>query len=279
MDTALHSKENSPRLWQIPPLLRDHHKYDRGHAAILGSSTMTGAAKLAALAAQRIGAGLVTIAAPRITWPVYAIAMQSIMTAPLDGAKDWLAFLAARKVKAVVLGPGIEPGPPLAHAIEAAVKKKLPLVLDAGALTLLASSPPLRKAIKGSGAVLTPHEGEYDKLAAAMKLNRSADKATRAVALGHALGCVVVLKGAETFVAGPNGQLVRNDVYAPWLATAGSGDVLAGMIGGLLAQGMKPFDAAAAAVYLHGKAALAFSRGMIPEDLLLEIPRQLRLLK
>lgn len=279
MDASLHSKENSPRLWQIPPLLRDHHKYDRGHVALMGGSAMTGAAKLVALSAQRVGAGMVTLAAPRAVWPIYAISMQSIITTPLDGAKDWLALLSTRKVSAVALGPGMAPDQVLGGAMTAALKKKLPMVLDAGALTVLANSAPLRKAIKGSGAVLTPHEGEYEKLAAAMKLDRKASKATRVAALAKALGCVVLLKGPDTFIAAPDDQLVRNETHAPWLATAGAGDVLTGLITGLLAQGMASFHAACAGAYLHSKAALVFSRGMIPEDLLQEIPRQLRLLK
>lgn len=270
MDRRSDTKENSPALWQIPPLLRHHHKYDRGHVALLGGATMTGAAKLAALAAQRAGAGVVTLASERSVWPIYAMGMMSVITRPLDSMADWSQMLSARKVSAVLLGPGAAPEE-LEEALDIALKQKLPLVLDAGALTALAMSAPLRQRCAGSGAILTPHAGEYEKLAASLRMPPD----TREHQLRHMaamLGCVVVLKGADTLVASPAGALVHMAIDAPWLATAGTGDVLAGIIAGLRAQGMDAFDAACAGVWLHGHAAASCGRGMVAEDLLQALP-------
>jgi hydroxyethylthiazole kinase-like uncharacterized protein yjeF len=277
MNRAPHTKENSPALWQIPPLLRDHHKYDRGHVALLGGATMTGAAKLAALAAQRAGAGLVTLAADRAVWPIYAMGMMSVITLPLDGPKDWATLLAARKVSAVLLGPGCAPGE-LKRAMPTALKTSLPLVLDAGALAWLAQHPvsPVRN--ETMRLVLTPHAGEYARLAQAYGIADAPSPQARAQQLARASGAIVVLKGADTAIAAPQGPVVRNRADAPWLATAGTGDVLAGLIAGLLAQGMAPFDAACAGVWLHSEAARTFGPGMVAEDLLGAVPTVLRAL-
>lgn len=263
--------DNGPALWALPPLREGDHKYHRGHVALMGGA-MTGAAKLAALAAQRAGAGVVTLASNRETWPIYAASMASVITRPVDSVQDWSALLRERKVNTVVLGPGMTPDATLADAIHAAQAEQLPMILDAGALELLAGSAPVRHVVEGSGAILTPHEGEYRKLASTYKLDTAAIKPARACGLAKATGCIVLLKGDVSIIAAPDGMVVRNRASAPQLASAGTGDVLAGMIAGLLAQGMRPFYAACAAAYLHAKAAQCIGRGLIAEDLIAALP-------
>lgn len=257
-------------MWQIPPLLRSHHKYDRGHVALLGGATMTGAAKLAALAAQRAGAGVVTLASDRTVWPIYAMGMMSVITRPLDGMGDWKWILKARKVTTVLLGPGAAPDE-LAEPLAVAVQQALPLVLDAGALALLAARAPLRKTIAQAQAILTPHEGEFRQLATAMKLG-DGPREQQLWRMASQLRAVIVLKGADTLIANPEGAMVVNHADAPWLASAGTGDVLAGIIAGLRAQGMAAFEAACAGVWLHSAAAARFGRGMVAEDLVQALP-------
>ena len=262
--------ENGPKQWTIRPLAADDHKYSRGHVLVWGG-TMTGAAKLAAWAAQRAGAGMVTIASTPTAWTIYASSMASVLTRALDKPGDWAWILKHRKVSAVVLGPGAEPLE-LRAPLLAAIKQEKPLVLDAGALELLAKAPALREKLTGMSFLCLPHEGEYRRLAEALGLDTTAAKPARTRALAAALGGVVVLKGAETIIAAPDGRTLRQRISAPWLATAGTGDVLAGIAGALLSQGMEPFEAAAAAVWLHAEAASHHGPGMIAEDLLMSLP-------
>jgi hydroxyethylthiazole kinase-like uncharacterized protein yjeF len=277
--TRANEKENAPSHWRLPPLHTDDHKYRRGHVALLGGGKMTGAAKLAAIAALRIGAGVVTLAATAEAWPIYAAALASVITRKLTEKEDWRWILQNRKVNTVLLGPGAEPDGLLRDAFIATAERALPMVLDAGALTLLAEEPVLRGHLKGQRFVCLPHEGEYRRLAKAFGLDDAATREMRAQALAEALGGVVVLKGSQSIIADVAGKLRINSNAPPWLATAGSGDVLAGMVAGLLAQGMTPFDAACAGVWLHGGAADRLGRGMIAEDLLEEIAPVLRALE
>jgi len=264
---------NDPSRWTLPPLQVDDHKYTRGHALILGGAVMTGAARLAALAAQRTGAGLVTILAPAEVWPIYAASMLSVITRPLvHGA--WDAMMLDARVTAVLAGPGAGINDTLRESILAALEAKKKLVLDADAITLLACDASLRG--KLANTILTPHEGEYLALASALRLDTTADKPTRAMVLAQRLGAIVLLKGADTCIATPDGACIRNDNGPVWLATGGTGDVLAGMITGLVAQGMPLFDAACAGAWIHGAAAQTFGPGMIAEDLLIEIPATLQ---
>lgn len=267
-------QRNHPSLWQIPPLLPDDHKYTRGHVLLLGGASMTGAARLAALAAQRVGAGLVTLAAPPSAWPVYATALMSVITHKLtkDAGFGWL--LDQRKVNVVLLGPGTDPLE-VRGRLTAAIKRSKPLVLDAGALTLLAHAPALREKLRDVPFILLPHEGEYRALAQAIGLDTAADKPERALALAQALGGVVLLKGADTYIAAPDGRVLLQETQAPWLATGGTGDVLAGIVAGLVAQGMGMFEAAASAAWLHSEAAQAFGAGMVAEDLIAVLPEAL----
>ncbi len=278
---------NSPELWGSLFPIQDceGHKYKRGHAIVVsGPLSTTGAARLTARGALRAGAGLVTIASPKDALPVHAAANLAVMVRLVDTPPDLSAFLADRRFNAVILGPGIGVGPATRDLVLAALDGKRAVVLDADALTSFADEPGrLFAAIAARGperTVLTPHEGEFGRLfdksdelkAAHSKLEKARDAARRA-------GAVVLLKGADTVIAAPDGRAAINANAPPWLATAGSGDVLAGFVTGLLAQGMPIFEAAAAAVWLHGEAAREFGPGLVADDLIEALPAVLRRLK
>ncbi|NYT23330.1 NAD(P)H-hydrate dehydratase [Alcaligenaceae bacterium] len=264
--------ENLPSLWaaHFPWPRGDTHKYRRGHVLVGGGAVMTGAARLAALGAARIGAGLVTIAAPMAAWPVYAAAMTSIMVQPLPG-DDFSPALADERRNVVVLGPGAGVNAQTRDRVLAAAQTGRALVLDADALTVFADDPSsLFRALKGP-CILTPHEGEFQRL-----FGCRGDKLERARGAARQAGAVVILKGPDTVVAEPGGRAAINANAPAWLATGGTGDVLAGMAAGLLAQGMPAFEAACAAVWMHGEAARLAGPGMISEDLPGGLPRVLR---
>ena len=263
-------KENGPDHWRIPPLVATDSKYTRGHVLILGGEAMTGAARLAALAAQRAGAGLVTLAATKASWPVYAASMLSVIARACN-ATQWQALVKDTRIDPVLIGPGAGIEARTRTSILAAAKAGKQLVLDADALSLLAADAALRKAVARSPKIITPHEGEYARLAKALKLDGKAEKSVRAAALATALQAVVVLKGSDTYIAAPDGRLVVSHPPA-WLATGGTGDVLAGIIAALVGQGMELFDAASAGVWLHAEAARGFGPGMIAEDLIAALP-------
>lgn len=258
---------NSTALWHIPPMVAADHKYTRGHVGVVGGAVMTGAARLAALAAQRAGAGMVSIAAPMEAWPIYAASLMSVITLPLRDTAELAVLARTRKWSVWLLGPGCAPEA-MHEPLRIACESGLPMVLDAGALATLATDAALRRMLAGKPFALLPHEGEYKALAQACGLDVSAPKPERARALAHALGGVVLLKGADTYIAAPDGRVVHHASDTPWLATAGTGDVLAGMVAGLAAQGMALFDACCAGAWLHTEAAHAHGVGMVPEDLL-----------
>jgi NAD(P)H-hydrate epimerase len=270
---------NEPALWRadFPWPEPDSHKYARGHAVVVsGPVYSTGAARLGARGALRIGAGLVTVASPRDALQVNAAQLTAIMVREADDARGLTSFLADRRKNAVLLGPGLGVGERTKELVFAALRSDAAIVLDADALTSFAEDPaPLSSAIASRNApvVLTPHDGEFARLfpdlATAPKLERARMAAARA-------GAVLVLKGADTVVAAPGGTASINATTSPYLASAGTGDVLAGMALGLLAQGMPAFEAASAAVWLHGAAALAFGPGLIAEDLPETLPKVLR---
>jgi hydroxyethylthiazole kinase-like uncharacterized protein yjeF len=230
--------------------------------------TRTGAARLAARGALRIGAGLVSVASPRDALPIHAAQLTAIMILPMDGSVDLVDILADERRNAVVLGPALGVGDMTKALVEAALGMRPAAVLDADALTSFAGAPAtLFELVKGRAAptVLTPHDGEFARLFPDLgetpsKLDRVREAAVRA-------GAIIVAKGADTVVASPDGRAAIADNAPPDLATAGSGDVLAGMIAGLLAQGMPAFEASAAAVWMHGAAARGKGRGLIAEDL------------
>jgi ADP-dependent NAD(P)H-hydrate dehydratase / NAD(P)H-hydrate epimerase len=254
----------------------DGHKYTRGDAVVVsGGASSTGAARLAARGALRVGAGLLTIASPRDALAINAISNLAIMVRQVDGPHELSAFLADRRRNAIIMGPGLGVGTGTRELVLAALSGERAVVLDADALTSFSDQPAvLFAAIRGRGSsatVLTPHLGEFARLfpptgEPPFKLEQARQAAARA-------GAFVVLKGPDTVIAAPDGRAAINGNAPPWLATAGAGDVLAGLIGGLLAQGMPGFEAAAAGVWLHGEAGNEIGPGLIAEDLPEAMPR------
>jgi len=263
---------NAPNLWAKSfPLPRvDGHKYARGHAVVVsGGVSSTGAARLAARGALRAGAGLVTIASPCEALAVNAAASLAVMVRPVDGADELTSFLDDPRRNVVLLGPGGGVGQPMRDLVLAALKGERAVVLDADALTSFADElQALCAAIRtrGKATLMTPHEGEFSRLFKILG-DEAPSKLERARWAAQTTGAVVLLKGPDTVVAAPDGRAAIADNAPPWLATAGSGDVLAGIAAGCLAQGMPGFEAAAAAVWLHGEAGSAAGPGLIAEDL------------
>ena len=278
--------ENLPVLWRrdfpLPKL--DGHKYNRGHAVVVsGPLWSTGAARLAARGALRAGAGLVTIASPRDALAVNAAASFAVMVRPVDGAAELAKFLSDRRLNAVAIGPGVGVGEATCERVLAALSGERAVVLDADAITSFAADPQrLAKALRARSApatILTPHDGEFSRYFGALDAKTQAlSKLERTRLAAKLVGAVVVLKGADTVIAAPDGRAAINANAPAYLATAGAGDVLTGMATGLLAQGMPAFEAAAAAVWLHGEAAAAFGPGLIAEDLPEMLPRVYRAL-
>jgi ADP-dependent NAD(P)H-hydrate dehydratase / NAD(P)H-hydrate epimerase len=282
---------NTPALWSsaFPALQTDSHKYSRGAALVLsGGAHHTGAARLAARAALRAGAGLVTLASPLDAAAINAAHSTAIMVAPFDGAAGFAELLADARRNAIVMGPGAGVGAATKALVALALARKesgaspRSFVLDADALTSFAGEAgalaALTKGVRIDTAI-TPHDGEFGRLFLANpEIAKLPSKLARARAAAAFLGAVVVSKGADTVVAAPDGRAAIGYDLPPTLATAGSGDVLAGLIGGLLAQGMPTFEAACCAVWLHGAAARAFGPGLIAEDLPEALPQVLRAL-
>ncbi len=269
---------NDPRVWaaQFPLPRVDGHKYARGHAVVVsGVLSSTGAARLAARGALRAGAGLVTIASPREALAVNAAASLAVMVRPVDGVGETTAFLSDARRNAVVLGPGGGVGSQMRELVLAALAGERAVVLDADALTSFADQPgTLLEAIlsRPGATVMTPHQGEFDRIFNIVA-ERTLSKLELARKAAERSGAVVLLKGADTVVAAPDGRATISDNAPPWLATAGSGDVLAGIVAGCLAQGMPGFEAAAAAAWLHGEAGAEAGPGLIAEDLAEVLPR------
>jgi ADP-dependent NAD(P)H-hydrate dehydratase / NAD(P)H-hydrate epimerase len=274
---------NSPSLWleNFPVPSVEGHKYTRGHVVVASGTTFsTGAARLAARAALRAGAGLVTIASPREAVAVNAAASLAVMVRPVDGGVELAGFLSDARRNVVVLGPGGGVGRSTRDLVLTALAGERAVVLDADALTSFAAEPQTLiaslKARKGA-TVLTPHEGEFSRLFNTMEeFSRAPSKLDRARLAAARTGAVCLLKGADTVVAAPDERAAIMDDAPPWLATAGSGDVLAGLVAGLLAQGMPGFEAASAAVWLHAQAGTAAGPGLIADDLPEVMPRVYR---
>jgi hydroxyethylthiazole kinase-like uncharacterized protein yjeF len=275
---------NGPELWKasFPVPQVDAHKYARGHAVLVsGGFWRIGAARLAARGALRAGAGLVTIASPREALAAHAAANLAVMVRPVDGAAELAAMLEDRRLNAVVLGPGGGVGAPMRELVCAALAGERAVVLDADALTSFAEDPAalLCATAARSATVMTPHQGEFNRVfKGEPKILQAASKLEAARAAAARSNTIVVLKGPDTVIAAPDGRAAISDNAPPWLATAGSGDVLSGMIAGLLAQGMPAFDAACAAVWLHGEAGNAVGPGLISEDLSEALPQVFRTL-
>ncbi len=291
---------NQPPLWlaRFPRVRSDGHKYTRGHAVVVsGGPESTGAARLGARGALRAGAGLVTVAGSPAATMINAVHLTAIMVRSVTGAKGLEALLSDARLNAVLIGPGAGVGADTVALLRVALSTKAALVLDADALTSFAGGDPdaattrasigflgrsadagaeptdLFEAIRARTApvVLTPHEGEFKRLFPAL----SGSKLARAQAAAQLSGAVVLLKGPDTVIAAPDGRAAINENAPPTLATAGSGDVLAGFITGLVAQGMPAFEAATAAAWLHAECGNVFGTGLIAEDIPAMLPRVL----
>jgi len=270
--------ENGLALWGngFPKLAPDTYKYRRGHAVVAsGPLHATGAARLAARAALRIGAGLVSVASPLDAVGVNAAQLTAIMVKPFDGAKGLSALLADKRFNAVAIGPGCGVGVLTQDLVAAVLASGAAAVLDADALTSFADDPNTLFRQLREACVLTPHDGEFERLFPGV-LKSAPSKLEAAREAARKAGCVVLLKGPDTVVASADGRAAINTNAPPWLATAGAGDVLTGMIAGLMAQGMAAFEAANAAAWLHGEAANRFGAGLIAEDIPEQLPAVLR---
>jgi ADP-dependent NAD(P)H-hydrate dehydratase / NAD(P)H-hydrate epimerase len=256
---------NHPRLWRrlLPRRTPASHKYAHGHALVLGGGmASSGAARMAARAALRGGAGLVTVVCPKDALAVYAAHLTAIMVAPFADDQEFAQVLADPRRNGMLLGPGAGVGELLRGRVLQALAAKKACVLDADALTSFQDQPEgLFGAIAGP-CVLTPHDGEYRRLFA-----HEGDRLTRARAAAAQSGAVMLLKGGDTVIAAADGRAFIQPDAPPALATAGSGDVLGGIVLGLLVQGMPAFEAAAAAVWLHARAGYLVGTGLIAEDL------------
>ncbi|MDB6083996.1 MAG: Carbohydrate kinase, partial [Gammaproteobacteria bacterium] len=208
---------------------------------------------------------------PEVALPIYAASLTSIMVHPISRSDDFAHLLADARYTALLIGPGAGVSETTRARALAMLETRRAVLLDADAITVFSGRlGALAAAIRGP-CILTPHEGEFVRL-----FDATGDKLTRARAAARASGAVIVLKGADTVIAAPDGRAIVNSNAPPTLATAGSGDVLGGMIVGLLAQGMDAFPAAAAGVWLHGAAAAAFGPGLLAEDLPDLLPGVLR---
>jgi len=267
--------ENIPRFWRpsFPVPRVDGHKYSRGHGLVVsGDIAATGAARMAARACLRAGAGLVTLASPRDALVVNAAALTAVMVRPIDSVAEFAELLTDKRLNTCVIGPGAGIGERTRDFVAAALSAQRNLVLDADALTSFADAPEhLFEAIKASHdlqVVLTPHEGEFPRLFSDISNKHPLrSKLERVRAAAERCGAVVLLKGPDTVVASPDGRATIAGNAPPWLATAGAGDVLSGMIAGLLAQGVPAFEAASIGVFMHGEAAREAGPGLIAEDL------------
>ncbi|MDA7948631.1 MAG: NAD(P)H-hydrate dehydratase [Hyphomicrobiaceae bacterium] len=262
---------NMPDLWSdaFPWPRTEGHKYSRGHAVVVsGGAEATGAARLGARGALRAGAGLVSLVGSKAATAVNASHSTAVMVESFNGAKGLGAVLKDKRKNALLIGPGAGVGKATRDLTLAALKSAAACVFDADALTSFEKEPEaLFEAISNRSApvVITPHEGEFARLFG--KSASTGSKLERARAAAECSGAVVVLKGPDTVIADPGGRAAINANAPPWTATAGSGDVLAGMAAGLLAQDMPAWQAACAAVWLHGEAADRFGPGLIAEDL------------
>jgi len=273
--------DNTPEFWasDFPWPRTDEHKYDRGHCIVVsGPPHATGAARLAARGALRVGAGLVSVASPPNAVEVNATELTAIMIKPFEGVEGLAHLLEDKRFNAVVLGPGVGVGAETRAMVQRVLATQAAAVLDADALTSFQDDPKALYQLLRERCVLTPHEGEFERIFPGL-LRRSSTKIEAARAAAATARCTVLLKGADTVIASPDGRAAINSHAPPELATAGSGDVLAGIIGGLMAQGVDSFKAAAIAAWLHGEAAYRFGPGLISEDLPEQLPHVLAALK
>jgi ADP-dependent NAD(P)H-hydrate dehydratase / NAD(P)H-hydrate epimerase len=254
----------------LTPPPTDTHKYARGAAVVFsGPALHTGASRLSATAALAVGSGLVTIVGDRAALAEHAAHVTAIMLRQRDAEFSVIDD----RVRSLLIGPGAGVSDDLMENVATLLARRMPIVLDADALTAFSSKPDMLFAILHDRAVLTPHEGEFARLFPDISLEDRAKAATDAAARA---GAVVLLKGAKTVIAAPDGRFAANTHASPWLATAGSGDVLAGLICGLLAQGSSAFDAAAIACWLHGDIGIRAGPGLTADAMAGYLPLVLR---
>lgn len=260
---------NAPNLWQLPKRKLSSHKYDAGHCVVVsGDELHSGAARLAARAALRIGAGLVTLVGKKPALLIHASHLSSIMLEEINNAHELSKLLLDKRYNCVVIGPALGVAKETKQLALAALQSSASLVIDADGLSSFSDNPEiLFNAIKQRqtiNVVLTPHEGEFKRLFPKITGSKL-EKARKAAKI---CGAIIVLKGADSVICAPDGSSTINNNAPPELATAGSGDVLAGIIAGLMAQGMKAHNAASAGVYLHAMAGQKFGgAGLIADDL------------
>jgi NAD(P)H-hydrate epimerase len=265
---------NAPALWQhlLPLPNPDSNKYSRGHTVVVGGGmSSTGAARLSAMAALRVGSGLVSVASSQDALPIYAMTLTAVMTKLADTTEQLKTLLEDKRISALLIGPGSGVTDKTRENTLEILKTKKPCVIDADALSIFQfNTKPLFDAI-GGPTVLTPHEGEFERLfpTKGVKTERAKDAAKQS-------GAVIVLKGNDTVIASPDGRVSINANAPVWLATAGSGDVLAGIIAGLMGQGMPAYEAACAGAWIQGEVANRFGPGLIAEDLHTTMPGVLK---
>jgi hydroxyethylthiazole kinase-like uncharacterized protein yjeF len=266
--------ENSPKMWVSSfPFPKDgQNKYDRGHAVVNGGGIKcTGAASLASLSALHAGAGLVTVVCPENAIMVYATKLTAVMVKSVNNSKEFIEFISDKRRNAVLIGPGNGVDKLTYEYALAALGQKKSCVIDADAITVFSEKPDELFASIRSPVILTPHEGEFKRI-----FNVEGDKVSRARAAAKISKAVIILKGTDTIIASPDGRVVINTNAPACLATAGSGDVLAGVTLGLLANNMDAFLAACASVWIHGEAAKIAGIGMISESLPSLLPQVLQ---
>ncbi|MFS8144221.1 NAD(P)H-hydrate dehydratase [Rhizobium sp. BR 249] len=262
--------ENTPEAWKgvLPAEHLETHKYKRGHLVVFsGEADKTGAARMSAISGLKAGAGLVTIAAPRAAMAANAAHLTAVMLHAVDDEAELEDWLSDRRMQTFILGPGFGIGARARGFVKALAERRL--VLDADGISSFKDDPhELYDLFRGEPRlVLTPHEGEFTRLFPDIGGDKSLGKVDKAVAAARRANAAIVYKGADTVIASPDGRALINTNAPAWLATAGSGDVLAGIIGGLLAQGLPAFEAAAAGVWLHGQAGHRAGKGLTAEEL------------
>ncbi len=269
--------DNDPDLWldNMPKYLASDHKYSRGHAAIVGGGmSSTGAARISARAALRAGAGAVTVVSPPSALMIYSQAQEAVMVKSVEDDLQFSDWLKEKRINTVLVGPGNGIKERTRTFVEMSLKLDCSVILDADALTVFKDDPDklfglIKNKNKGQ-VVITPHEAEFVRL-----FDLSGSNLERCQQASTLSGAIVLLKGATTVIADPDGQAVMNTIAPPWLATAGSGDALAGIIAGLAASTIDLYKATCAAVWIHSEAANEFGPGLIAEDIETIIPRVL----
>ena len=266
--------ENTPDAWKgvLPAEQLETHKYKRGHLVVFsGEADKTGAARMSAISGLKAGAGLVTIAAPRAAIAANAAHLTAVMLHVVDDEAELEDWLSDRRIQTFILGPGFGVGARARGFVKVLAERRL--VLDADGISSFKDDPEqLYDLFRGEPRlVLTPHEGEFARLFPDIGADETLGKVDKAVAAARRANAAIVYKGADTVIASPDGRALINTNAPVWLATAGSGDVLAGIIGGLLAQGLPAFEAAAAGVWLHGEAGRRAGKGLTAEELAAEV--------